>query len=143
MRNKAKTKQRSVGKADTAIGRLLRIRRMELKISQAELGEKLGVSFQQIQKYERGVNRVSAARLEQIAIVLDCPVTWFFDLSETAGRLVPEMAAFMTSIDGMAIARAFMCLPEGKPRSTLRHLIENIAASHAAMAGKPRRLKAA
>ncbi len=137
-------KQRSAGKADTDMGRLIRIRRLELKISQAVLGDQLGVSFQQVQKYEKGVNRISASRLEEIAGILDVPVTYFLDQSAATSRLAPEMAAFMTSIDGMAIAKAYMGLPVGAPRSTLRRLIESVASSHAAISEQPpRRLKAA
>ena len=67
-------KQRSAGKPDIELGKRIRLRRVEQKISQAELGDKLGVSFQQVQKYEKGVNRVGAARLQQIATALDVPV---------------------------------------------------------------------
>ena len=59
-----KMKQRSAGKPDIELGKRIRLRRVEQKISQAELGDKLGVSFQQVQKYEKGVNRVGAARLQ-------------------------------------------------------------------------------
>ncbi len=72
-------KQRSAGKPDIELGKRIRLRRVEMKISQAELGDKLGVSFQQVQKYEKGVNRVGAARLQQIATALDVPVTFFYD----------------------------------------------------------------
>src|SRR5205085_2941987 len=72
-------KQRSAGKPDIELGKRIRLRRVEQKISQAELGDKLGVSFQQVQKYEKGVNRVCAARLQQIATVLDVRVTFFYD----------------------------------------------------------------
>ena len=72
-------KQRSAGKPDIELGKRIRLRRVEQKISQAELGDKLGVSFQQVQKYEKGVNRVGAARLQQIATALDVPVTFFYD----------------------------------------------------------------
>src|SRR5665213_3479472 len=58
-----KMKQRSAGKPDIELGKRIRLRRVEQKISQAELGDKLGVSFQQVQKYEKGVNRVGAATL--------------------------------------------------------------------------------
>ena len=74
-----KSKQRSAGKPDIELGKRIRLRRVEQKISQAELGDKLGVSFQQVQKYEKGVNRVGAARLQQIATALDVPVTFFYD----------------------------------------------------------------
>ena len=74
-----KMKQRSAGKPDIELGKRIRLRRVEQKISQTELGDKLGVSFQQVQKYEKGVNRVGAARLQQIATALDVPVTFFYD----------------------------------------------------------------
>jgi len=61
-------KQRSAGKPDIEMGKRIRLRRVEQKISQADLGEQLGVSFQQVQKYEKGVNRVGAARLQQIDV---------------------------------------------------------------------------
>ena len=140
---KTKMKQRSAGKADLDMGKLIRIRRMEKKISQAELGDQLGVSFQQIQKYEKGMNRVSAVRLEQIANMLEVPVTYFLDQSETVGKLVPEMAAFMTSPEGMKIAKAFMSLRDAKARHAVRFVIETIAASHAVTAEQPKRLRAA
>src|SRR5260370_2999144 len=72
-------KQRSAGKPDIELGKRIRLRRVEQRISQAELGDKLGVSFQQVQKYEKGVNRVGAARLQAIAPALDIPVTFFYD----------------------------------------------------------------
>jgi transcriptional regulator with XRE-family HTH domain len=77
-------KQRSAGKPDIELGKRIRLRRVEQKISQAELGDKLGVSFQQVQKYEKGVNRVGAARLQQIATALDVPVTFFYDGDDKA-----------------------------------------------------------
>src|ERR1700690_3493351 len=70
---------RSSGKYDVELGKRVRLRRVEMKISQSELADKLGVSFQQVQKYEKGVNRVGAARLQQIATALDVPVTFFYD----------------------------------------------------------------
>ena len=63
-------KPRSAGKPDIELGKRIRLRRLEQKISQVELPDKLGVSFQQVQKYEKGVNRVGAARLQQLAEAL-------------------------------------------------------------------------
>lgn len=121
-------KQRSANKGDAGIGKLIRMRRVERKISQASLGETLGVSFQQVQKYENGVNRVGAARLQQIASALEVPVTYFYDGDLHAINQDSAVAAFMTSPDGVAIAKAVMSLPEGKPRRTVRDLVEMIAA---------------
>ena len=64
---------------DAHVGARLRQRRMLLGISQEQLAEMLGLTFQQVQKYERGTNRVSASRLFQLARALDTPITWFFD----------------------------------------------------------------
>src|SRR5450631_4196373 len=74
----ANKNQRSAGKPDVELGKRIRLRRVEQHISQTELGDKLGVSFQQVQKYEKGVNRVGAARLQQIATALDVPITFFY-----------------------------------------------------------------
>src|SRR6266850_183054 len=83
-----KMKQRSAGKPDIELGKRIRLRRVEQKISQAELGDKLGVSFQQVQKYEKGVNRVGAARLQQIATAIDCGRARHPDI-ENAERYTP------------------------------------------------------
>ena len=64
---------------DAHVGARLRQRRMLLGISQEQLAEMLGLTFQQVQKYERGTNRISASRLFQLARALDTPITWFFD----------------------------------------------------------------
>jgi transcriptional regulator with XRE-family HTH domain len=69
-----KMKQRSAGKPDIELGKRIRLRRVEQRISQAELGDQLGVSFQQVQKYEKGVNRVSFSALIKIAAALECRV---------------------------------------------------------------------
>jgi len=79
---------------DRHVGRRMRLRRRALKLSQEKLGHELGLTFQQVQKYERGVNRVSAGRLFEISQVMDVPVSYFFDgiaelaeLAEREGRI--------------------------------------------------------
>jgi transcriptional regulator with XRE-family HTH domain len=64
---------------DQEIGRRIRTQRLALGISQAALGEKLGITFQQIQKYEKGVNRIGSGRLEELSRILGVPVGFFFD----------------------------------------------------------------
>jgi transcriptional regulator with XRE-family HTH domain len=82
---------RSVGKADKDMGQRIRLRRVELKRTQRELAEVLGVTFQQLQKYEKGLNRVGAARLERIAAFLDVPITFFYDgVKRAKGRRKPK-----------------------------------------------------
>src|SRR5258708_40354926 len=70
---------RAAGITETDMGQRIRLRRVEMNVSQNDLAKKLGVSFQQVQKYEKGVNRVGAARLQQIADALDVPITHFYD----------------------------------------------------------------
>jgi len=82
---------------DIHVGQRLRLRRTLLGISQEKLGESVGLTFQQIQKYERGANRVGASRLYEFSRVLDVPVSYFFDemnekVKATRGRRLPPKA---------------------------------------------------
>lgn len=70
---------RSANPVDTHVGKKIRHRRKDLKMSQEKLGESLGITFQQVQKYEGGTNRVGASRLWKLSEVLEVPVTFFFD----------------------------------------------------------------
>jgi transcriptional regulator with XRE-family HTH domain len=142
-------KQRAPSKVDFYFGKRLRMRRIELKISQTDLGEKLGVSFQQVQKYEKGTNRIGADRLQQIAAALEVPVAYFYDGAPgqpgfSADTATAGVSAFMTSRDGIAIARAFQRLPEdGHLRRIVRDLILGIVDGQAAMAAKAQKRRAA
>ena len=71
--------QRSANSVDWHVGSRLRLRRLELGMSQEKLADSLGITFQQVQKYERGTNRIGASRLHQIAIALQVPITYFFE----------------------------------------------------------------
>ena len=78
---------RKTGRIDAHVGAQLRLRRVILGLSQEELASRLGISFQQIQKYESGANRISAARLFEISRELDVPIAWFFkDLQAEEGQ---------------------------------------------------------
>src|SRR5712664_3445103 len=88
---------RTAGKAEETMGKRIRLRRVEQKMSQAELGAKLGVSFQQVQKYEKGTNRVGAARLEQIAAALDANVTFFFNGGQDTKQREVDSLLFLDS----------------------------------------------
>ena len=86
-------KEPRVSPVDTHVGARIRLRRTLMGMSQERLGESLGLTFQQVQKYERGVNRVGASRLFDLSKVLDVPVSFFFDdmpsaLTETTGGVV-------------------------------------------------------
>ena len=118
-----KMKQRSAGKSDIELGKRIRLRRVEQKISQAELGEQLGVSFQQVQKYEKGVNRVGAARLQQIATALNVPVTFFYDGDSKAREV--ESLLFLDSAFSLRLLRAYSKdspIPFARPVAALSRL---------------------
>jgi transcriptional regulator with XRE-family HTH domain len=118
-------KQRSAGKPDIEMGKKIRLRRVEQRISQSDLGEKLGVSFQQVQKYEKGVNRVGAARLQQIAAALDVPVTFFYD-SDSKTREV-ESLLFLDSAFSLRLLRAYSKIKSQAVQRQLVTLMEAIA----------------
>jgi transcriptional regulator with XRE-family HTH domain len=126
--------QRSAGKPDVELGKRIRLRRVEIDISQSELADKLGVSFQQVQKYEKGVNRVGAARLQQIATALDVPVTFFYDddgLGKRASDSKREVESllFIDSAFSLRLLRAYASVKNQKVQRQFLSLIESIAAN--------------
>ncbi len=136
---------RSPNTTDVHIGARIRMRRVELKISQAELGDAVGVSFQQIQKYEKATNRVGSGQLQAIANKLNCPVTFFYDNApgKRGGGDTSSMTSFMTSPYGAAIAQAFESLPaDGKLRRNVRDVIVGIAACQTNLVAKSTRTAA-
>lgn len=125
---------RSSGKYDLALGKRIRLRRVEMKISQSELADKLGVSFQQVQKYEKGVNRVGAARLQQVATALDVPVTFFFDDDDLGkrvsdGKREVESLLFIDSAFSLRLLRAYASVKNQAVQRQFVSLIESIAAN--------------
>jgi transcriptional regulator with XRE-family HTH domain len=122
-----KMKQRSAGKPDIELGKRIRLRRVEMKISQSELADSLGVSFQQVQKYEKGVNRVSAGRIQQIATALDVPVTFFYDGDGKAREV--ESLLFLDSSFSLRLLRAYVKITDQTVQRQLVSLMESIAAN--------------
>jgi transcriptional regulator with XRE-family HTH domain len=119
-RKKLPNNKRKVTAADLLIGQRLRTRRMEQHVSQAELGDKLGVSFQQVQKYEKGVNRIGASRLQLIANILETDVDYFMgDMSDGKPREPSRVSTFMATKDGLDIVEAMMKLDEPHRRSVI------------------------
>lgn len=106
---------------DVHVGQRVRERRRELKMSQQALSDQIDVTFQQVQKYERGANRISASKLFGISQVLGVPIDYFFDGLpdfDTSGDNVAEhrATAFAQSPDGVALAVAFTRLSPAKRR---------------------------
>ena len=120
-------KQRSVTTMDALIGQRLRARRMEQHVSQAELGEHLGVTFQQVQKYEKGVNRIGAVRLQQIANCLETDVTYFMgDMASGKPRAPSKLSTFMATRDGIDIVEAMMKLDSAGLRRSVIDLARRL-----------------
>jgi transcriptional regulator with XRE-family HTH domain len=97
---------------DRHVGARVRHRRMALGLSQSDLGNVLGITFQQVQKYEKGTNRISASRLQRIAEALQVKAPFFFEELKGGSPNVSDspdfVAAFVSSADGLALAKAFL-----------------------------------
>ncbi|HME28851.1 MAG TPA: helix-turn-helix transcriptional regulator [Pseudolabrys sp.] len=120
---------------DKHVGSRVRMRRMMLSMSQEKLGDALGLTFQQIQKYEKGTNRIGASRLQQIAHMLQVPVSFFFEgaphspvhsgMSEAPSPAY--VADFLATSDGLSLTKAFMRIKSSKLRRRIVDLVEQIA----------------
>ena len=123
-----KMNARRVQDSDVAIGERIRARRNQIEMSQEELGSALGVSFQQIQKYEKGVNRLSSGRLVQLADALQCSVT---DLIGGEGAPIKStpFSRYVASKEGVAIINAMAKIPSLAVRRHVISLVESLSAS--------------
>jgi transcriptional regulator with XRE-family HTH domain len=117
---------------DKHVGNRVRMRRMILKMSQETLASGLGLTFQQVQKYEKGANRIGAGRLQQISNILQVPVTFFFEgmPQSTAHDDDINMLAsdFLATSDGLALMTAFAQISNPAVRQSIIRLVEHIAA---------------
>lgn len=120
---------------DKHVGSRVRLRRKIMNMSQESLGGALGVTFQQVQKYERGVNRIGASRLYAVSQVLQVPVGFFFEGLETPGAATgmsdgdqePLMYDFIQSTDGVSLASAFSKIKDPKVRRRVIELIRALS----------------
>jgi transcriptional regulator with XRE-family HTH domain len=123
---------------DKHVGSRVRMRRMMLGMSQEKLGNNLGLTFQQVQKYEKGTNRIGASRLQQISHILQVPVSFFFEGAPTVtnSARVDELndapspayvSDFLATSDGLALTKAFMRISDSKLRRRIVDLVEQIA----------------
>jgi transcriptional regulator with XRE-family HTH domain len=112
------------------------MRRIMLGMSQEKLGEALGLTFQQIQKYEKGTNRVGASRIQQISEVLQVPVSFLFEGGPTSsagaqgfteGASPTYVSDFLATSEGLALTRAFTRINDTKLRRSIVDLVEQIA----------------
>jgi transcriptional regulator with XRE-family HTH domain len=121
---------------DKHVGSRVRMRRMMLAISQEKLGDALGLTFQQVQKYEKGTNRIGASRLEHISRILQVPVEFFFEgasdgsMPEKGDEAAPSQALlddFVSSPEGLRLIQAFQRIEKPEMRRRIVALVQDLA----------------
>jgi transcriptional regulator with XRE-family HTH domain len=131
---KASLGPRGVTAVDVHVGQKIRARRIYLRMNQTEVADALGISFQQIQKYENGTNRVGASRLHQLSDVLGVSLFYFFEGAPIAGKKMPApqegelsegaIISFLGTREGAALVRGFLAI---KQKSIRQNLVDFIA----------------
>ena len=129
MAKASKHRSRDATQVDAHIGQKIRARRNLLGLSQTELADAAGITFQQIQKYEKGVNRVGSSRLLQFSEALGVPPSYFFDGAPTVGKKISapqegelsegSIISFLATREGAALVRAFLAIKEKPIRQNL------------------------
>jgi transcriptional regulator with XRE-family HTH domain len=132
------TEGRRSGAVDTHVGERVRMRRKLLGVSQDQLADNLGLTFQQVQKYERGANRISASKLFRIAEILNVEVSYFFDglpdpiegmgPDGTTIRVQEVMQTFLQTSEGVELAEIFPRIASGRVRRQILDLVRTMAA---------------
>src|SRR6266576_273978 len=120
---------------DQHVGSRVRMRRMMLSMSQEKLGAALGLTFQQVQKYEKGANRIGAGRLQQLSHILQVPVEFFFEGlpnasaphgSNGSALSMAQIDDFVSDLDGLRLIRAFMRIDDAAMRRRIVVLVQEI-----------------
>ena len=132
---------------DKYVGSRVRMRRLMLHMSQERLADQLGLTFQQVQKYEKGTNRISASRLQEISHILEVPVPFFFEGAPQSfggarksgdGPSLAYITDFLGNADGHALVRAFIKIKNTSLRRSVVRLVEAIVASGEFLTGNGR-----
>jgi transcriptional regulator with XRE-family HTH domain len=123
---------------DKHVGSRVRMRRLMLDMSQTDVADALGLTFQQVQKYEKGTNRIGAGRLQHISQILQVPVPFFFE-GAPAPSGIPQTASgaadapssdyvseFLATSDGLSLVKAFVSIEDQKLRRSIVRLVEEI-----------------
>lgn len=124
-------KAKSPNSIDVYVGNRVRVRRKTLGMTQNGLAELLGITFQQIQKYEKGTNRIGASRLQRISEIFRVPVGFFFE-NGGAGPIdgeTSELNSFLSSKEGLALNKAFIAIEDPNIRQKLVALAKSLAAA--------------
>jgi transcriptional regulator with XRE-family HTH domain len=129
----------AINPTDKHVGSRVRMRRLVLDMSQSDIADALGLTFQQVQKYEKGTNRISASRLQHISQILQVPVPFFFEGAPAATGIRPSagetaeapspvyVSDFLATSDGLSLVKAFMCIKDANLRRAIVRLVEGIA----------------
>jgi transcriptional regulator with XRE-family HTH domain len=121
---------------DQHVGSRVRMRRLMLRMSQEKLAAALGLTFQQVQKYEKGANRIGASRLQQLSHILQVPVAFFFEGAPNAlaphgsngsALSMAQIDDFVSDLDGLRLIRAFMRIDNAALRRRIVMLVQEIA----------------
>jgi transcriptional regulator with XRE-family HTH domain len=119
---------------DIQVGNRVRIRRMLIGMSQERLGDLLGLTFQQVQKYEKGVNRIGAGRLFEVSRILNVPIDFFYEGLSGAGdqpgvgeNQSAAVMEFVSSGEGLQLSLAFMKIKDAKVRKRVLDLVKSLA----------------
>jgi transcriptional regulator with XRE-family HTH domain len=125
---------------DQYVGARIRMRRIMLGMSQERLGDAIGLTFQQVQKYEKGINRIGASRLQQVGHILNVPVEFFFEGAPNQTNGLPDIdgfgegvtasyvTEFMSTNEGIHLMQAFLRIKDVKIRRRIVDLIEVMSA---------------
>lgn len=129
-------KKKTPNPIDIHVGSRIRLRRTMLGMSQERLGESLGITFQQVQKYEKGTNRVGASRLQNIAGILNVPAAFFFEDAPGEGNADSDGLAesstsyvvdFLSSSEGLQLNRSFVKISDSRVRRRIVDLVRALA----------------
>ena len=122
---------------DKQVGSQVRARRQAIGMSQSKLADAVGLTFQQIQKYEKGTNRIGASRLQQFSNILSVPVKFFFEDSssspsqrkmKSADPAITHVSEFIASEDGRNLMKAHMKIKDAKLKRAIATFVEELAA---------------
>ena len=131
--------KKSPNPTDTHVGNRVRERRLALGMTQQKLAEAVDLTFQQIQKYEKGTNRIGGSRLQQFANIFKVSVPFFFEggpnapsqrKTKAVDPLISDVSEFISSSDGLALIKAFLKIKDTKLRRGITNFVEQIADRH-------------
>jgi len=125
--------KKSPNAIDIHVGSRIRLRRTMIRMTQEQLADGLGITFQQVQKYEKGANRVGASRLQHISEILNVPIAFFFEagpsaIIDQADEAAKSLAELMSSKESIALATAFHSIEDDRVRQSVLNLVRSLGA---------------